>query len=47
MKIDLDSKLIEEIYRLGRMDETISEFMEKMVEHISSCQEWWEKRDEE
>ena len=47
MKVELDSNLISKIQKLGHMDETIPEFIEKAVEHVSTCDEWWRKRDEE
>lgn len=47
LQVELDGKLVHRIQKLGNMDETIPEFIEKMVEHILSCQEWWEMRDEE
>ena len=47
MKVELDSNLICKIQRLGHMDETIPEFIEKIVEHVSTCDEWWRKRDDE
>ena len=47
MKIELDSKLVYKIKKLGYIDETIPELIEKFVEHVSSCQEWWRIRDEE
>ena len=47
LQVELDGKLIHKIHRLRYMDETIPELIEKLVEHGSSCQEWWLERDED
>jgi len=45
VKIDYDT--IAKIQKLGFMDETIPEFVEKMVEHVLTCESWWWDRDQE
>ena len=43
VKIDYDT--ITKIQKLGFMNETIPEFIEKMVEHVLTCDIWWLEQD--
>jgi len=47
INIKLDTSTVSKINKLGFMDETISEFIEKMVEHVLTCEKWWWDRDQE
>ena len=47
ISIKLDASTVSKINKLGFMDETIPKFVEKMVEHLLTCEKWWWDRDQE
>ena len=42
--IKLRRTTIQKIKKLGKMEESISSFIEKIVEHTDHCDRWWEDR---
>ncbi len=44
ISIKLDADTISKIKKLGRLDETVSSFIKKTVEHVCYCDRWWEDR---
>jgi len=44
ISIKLDADTVSKIKKLGRLDETVSLFIKKAVEHVSYCDKFWENR---
>ncbi len=44
INIKLDASTISKIKKLGKMNESVSSFIKKTIEHASKCDRWWENR---
>ena len=45
--IELDSKLVYKIAKLGHMNEIQPDLIKKLVDHAHVCDKWWLERDED
>ena len=44
ISIKLDVSTVSKIKKLAKMNESVSSFIKKTVEHISKCDRFWENR---
>ncbi len=47
INIKLDARTVSKIKKLGNMNESVSSFIKKIVDHVSICDIWWVERDED
>ena len=47
INIKLDVDTVCKIKKLGKMNESVSSFIKKIVDHAHICDKWWLERDEE
>ncbi|MBT4326536.1 MAG: hypothetical protein HOD60_06465 [Candidatus Nitrosopelagicus sp.] len=45
ISIKLDASTVSKIKKLGNMNENVSSFIKKLVEHAHICDIWWVERD--
>jgi hypothetical protein len=45
ISIKLDASTVSKIKKLGNMNESVSSFIKKTVEHANICDKWWLERD--
>jgi len=44
IEISISKETLKKLENFGKMNETLDELLDKMTDHISTCDSWWVKR---